>query len=132
MHVAAVNSSTIMNFVDNEETFEKFVREWLDVVDEDGDGMLSLDEIRGAFRKLQPLGYIPLGNEETEEMCGSVFERFDEDRDGFLNGEEFKSFMTEIMNALARGIGDSPLIVVHEQGSFLSQAVQHQSASHNS
>ncbi|XP_054790966.1 uncharacterized protein LOC129296382 [Prosopis cineraria] len=128
MNIAVVNSSTITKFVDDNDAFDKFTREWLVVLDDDGDGVLSPDDMRGGFRKLLPLGYHPREKDEIDGLCGSVFERFDEDRNGSLDGNEFKSFMTEIMNALALGIGGSPLIVVLEQGSFLSKAVQHESA----
>ncbi|KAI9084884.1 hypothetical protein K1719_033290 [Acacia pycnantha] len=128
MNIAVVNSSTITKFVDDKNAFDEFVRGWLAVLDEDGDGVLSRDDIRGVFCKLLPLGYYPREKDEIDGLCGSVFERFDQDRNGLLDGHEFKSFMTEIMNALARGIGGSPLIVVLEQGSFLSKAVQHELA----
>ncbi|XP_028790336.1 uncharacterized protein LOC114746273 [Neltuma alba] len=128
MNVAVVNSSTITKFVDDKNTFDKFVRERLALLDEDGDGVLSPDDVRGGFSKLLPLGYYPREKDEIDGLCRSVFERFDEDQNGWLDGNEFKSFMTEIMNALARGIGGSPLVVVLEQGSFLSKAVHHELA----
>lgn len=122
--VAVVNGSTITKFVDDKDAFDKYAREWFVLLDENGDGVLSPDEIRKGFGKLLPLGYEPRGKDEIDALCKSVLDRFDENRKGSLDENAFNCFITEIMNAIARGIGGSPVIVVLQQGSFLSKAVQ--------
>ena len=128
MSVAIVNSTTVTGFIDDTVTFDSYIGECFTRMDTDGDGVLSRDEISGGFGKLLPLGYDSEPQQHIESLCGLVFERFDEDRNGSIDRKEFKCLMTEIMNAIARGIGGSPIIVVLEKDSFLMKAVQHELA----
>jgi len=125
MSVAVVNSSTITGFLNEKAKFDSFVDEWFAMVDENGDGKLSCEKIRTRFGMLLPFGSESPAGHENEE----IFKRFDEDGNGALDRKEFKSLMTEIMYAVARGIGGSPIIVVLGKDSLLMQAVQHELAS---
>ncbi|XP_014513206.1 neurocalcin homolog [Vigna radiata var. radiata] len=124
MSIAVVNSFTIMEFVNEKAKFDSFVDEWFATVDENGDGKLSCEEIRSGFGLLLPFGSDPPARQENEE----IFKRFDEDGNGALDRKEFKCLMTEIMNAVARGIGGSPIIVALGKDSFLTKPVQHELA----
>ncbi|KAF1860775.1 hypothetical protein Lal_00000188 [Lupinus albus] len=130
MNIAAVNSSTVTEFVEDLATFDNFVNIQFSMVDQNSDGLLSRDEIRGGLGRFMPLGSQSQPQEEIESMLGSIFERFDEDQKGALDLKEFKSLMVEIMHALARGIGGSPITAVLEQDSLLMKAVQHELATH--
>ena len=124
-----MNNSTVTDFVDDRATFDRFVNECFAIVDENRDGVLSPKEVRDGFRRLLPFGSESQPQREMDEgLLGLIFERFDEDRNGKLDKKEFKSLMTEIMHAVARGIGGSPIIVALEKDSFLMKAVQHELA----
>ncbi|QHN77769.1 hypothetical protein HN51_055094 [Arachis hypogaea] len=136
MSEEVVNSTTVTNFIDDKDGFDKFVQECFDMVDENGDDMLSLEEVRGGFRKLLPFGSESQPMKPMDEgMLKLIFERFDQDKNGKLDITEFKSLMTEIMNAVARGIDGFPIIVNLEKDSMLMNAIQHelvtQSSSNN-
>ncbi|ESW16810.1 hypothetical protein PHAVU_007G186300 [Phaseolus vulgaris] len=122
MTIAVVNSFTIMEFVNAKAKFDSFVDEWFATVDEKGDGKLSSEAIRSRFGMLLPFGSESPVGQESEE----IFKRFDEDGNGALDRKEFKLLMTEIMFAVARGIGGSPIIVLLGKDSFLMKAVQHE------
>ncbi|CAJ1976220.1 unnamed protein product [Sphenostylis stenocarpa] len=124
MSIGVVNSYTIMEFVNDKAKFDSFVNEWFTTVDENGDGKLSCDAIRRRFGMLLPFGSESPPVQESEE----IFKRFDEDGNGALDLNEFKSLMTEIMHAVARSIGGSPIIVVLGKDSLLMNAVQHELA----
>ncbi|KAJ7978089.1 putative Calcium-binding EF hand family protein [Quillaja saponaria] len=126
MSLAVINSSTVTGFVDDKNTFDSSIKECFDKLDDNGDGKLSRDEIRGGFWKLFSLGY-PAKSQEIDNIYEKVFEKFDEDKDGEIDRDEFKSLMKEIMLAIARGIGDSPVIVALGEDSLLTRAVQHES-----
>ncbi|KAK7269231.1 hypothetical protein RIF29_21949 [Crotalaria pallida] len=132
MNIAVVNSSTVTEFVDDIATFDNFVKNQFSMVDQNGDGLLSRDEIRGGLGKFMPLGSQSQPPELIESMLGCIFERFDEDKKGALNLNEFKCLMREIMHALARGIGGSPITAVLEQDSWLMKAVQREFDGHKS
>ncbi|XP_058770536.1 uncharacterized protein LOC131644137 [Vicia villosa] len=124
MNVAVVNSHTVTEFVNDATDFDTFVNEWFAMIDTNGDGSLSRDQVRGGFGMFMPLGSYSHPQEEVDSMLELIFTRFDEDQNGSLDLNEFKSLMTEIMNAVARGIGGSPIIVAIEKDSLLMKAVQ--------
>lgn len=128
MSVAVVNSFTITEFVNDKAKFDGFVNEWFARIDENGDGKLSRDKIRGRLGMLLPFGSELPPQQENEE----IFKRFDEDGNGALDLKEFKALMTEIMNAAARSIGGSPVIVLLGKDSLLMKAVQHELATRSS
>ncbi|XP_073223296.1 uncharacterized protein [Cicer arietinum] len=126
--VQFVNSATVTDFVDDATNFDSFVNEWFAMIDTNGDGNLSRDEIRDGFGMFMPLGAHSQPKQEMESVLELIFTRFDEDKNDLLDLNEFKSLMTEIMYAVARGIGGSPVIVALENGSLLMKAVQRESA----
>ena len=76
---------------------------------------------------------LPFGSESPPQQENEeIFKRFDEDGNGALDLNEFKALMTEIMNAAARSIGGSPVIVVLGKDSLLMKAVQHELATRSS
>ncbi|KAK7277843.1 hypothetical protein RJT34_22862 [Clitoria ternatea] len=117
MSVAVVNSWTITEFVKDTAKFDSFVKEWFDIIDENRHGKVSCDQICGGFGMIFPSG------------SESMLKRFDEDGKGVLDLKGFKSFMKEVMDAIARGIGGSPVIVALGKDSLLMNAAQHELAS---
>ncbi|KAK2352296.1 hypothetical protein P8452_03494 [Trifolium repens] len=128
MNVAVVNSTTVTDFINDATNFDNFVNECFAMVDTNGDGNLSRDEICGGFGTFMPLGSYSQSQEEVDSVLELIFTRFDEDHNDLLDLNEFKSLMTEIMNAVARGIGGSPIIVALEKDSLLMKAVQRELA----
>lgn len=132
MNVAVVNSSTMTGFVNDTTTFDSFVNEWFAMVDANGNGELSRDEICGRLGMLLPFGSKSSEPRlEVDSVVELIFTRFDEDGNGALDVKEFKSLMTEIMHAVARGIGGSPIIVALQKDSLLMKAVQHELATNS-
>ena len=62
--------------------------------------------------------------ENVDRFYTTIFQRFDEDGNGKIDRNEFTSLMREIMLAMARGIGNLPIIVVLDQDSLLMMAVK--------
>ena len=67
--------------------------------------------------------------EEINNLYEVIFKRFDKDEKGFIDRMEFESLIRELMLAMARGIGDLPVLVALEKHSLLMKAVQHEVSS---
>ncbi|KAK6937035.1 EF-hand domain [Dillenia turbinata] len=126
MSVAILNSLTVTEFVEDKEAFEKCIAEHFLFLDVNGDGVLSRAELRKGLDSLLTLTTESGTEEETSSLCEIVFEKFDTDHSGSVDIEEFRSEMKEIMLAIARGIGDSPVEVALESNSLLMKAVEHE------
>lgn len=132
LSVAILNESTVEDFVQDVEAFHKSVDEQFKTFDSNGDGAVSREDISSGYGKLMALEY-DRASEEEEEMNSlykSIFERFDEEKNGTLSKEQFRSFMKELMLAMARSFGDVPIQVALDQDSLLMKAVQHEMSKH--
>ena len=66
--------------------------------------------------------------EEVNNLYEVIFKRFDKNEKGLIDRMEFESLIRELMLAMARGIGDFPVLVALEEHSLLMKAVQHEVA----
>ncbi|PIN15466.1 hypothetical protein CDL12_11892 [Handroanthus impetiginosus] len=62
--------------------------------------------------------------DEIGTLYDVLFSKFDVDRSGTIDLEEFRALMKEIMLAKARGIGSSPVSIILQGDSLLMRAVQ--------
>ncbi|KAJ9185874.1 hypothetical protein P3X46_005456 [Hevea brasiliensis] len=123
MALAVVNGPTVIEFVEDQKAFEICVEECFEMLDADGDGVISRNELCAGFCKLmvQPI-------QDMNNLYDAIFERFDEDKIGSIDRQQFRSLMKEIMFAMARGIGNSPVLMALDSESLLMKAVQHEHA----
>ncbi|XP_015875318.2 uncharacterized protein LOC107412118 [Ziziphus jujuba] len=129
MSLPILNCSTVTKFIEDAEKFEKCINECFVKLDIDGDGLLSRKELRGGFGSLLPVGSVSEPREEIiSKLIDTIFERFDEDHNGGLDSKEFKSLSKEMMLAMARGIGSSPVHLALNKDSLLMRAVEHELA----
>ncbi|KAJ4980081.1 hypothetical protein NE237_010861 [Protea cynaroides] len=128
MSVTVLNGPTLTEFVEDKEAFEKCINEDFINLDTDGDGVLSRSELGKGFNCLLSLGNDLGTKEEIRTLYDIIFDKFDADRSGSVDRDEFRSEMKEIMLAMADGIGDLPVQVALERDSFLMKAAQRESA----
>ena len=126
MSVAVINESTVKEFVQDSKAFEKCVDEQFKVFDWKGEGAISWADMGRGYGKLMALEYEKQSEEEIKRLYDSIFERFDEEKNGTLNREQFKRFMKEMMLAMGQSFGDVPIQVALEHDSMLMKAVQHE------
>ncbi|XP_034708310.1 calmodulin-like [Vitis riparia] len=124
--VAVLNESTVNDFVQDSDAFEKCVDEQFKMFDSKGNGAVSRADIRRGYGRLMALEYEKQSEEEINSLNDSIFERFDEERNGTLSREQFRRFMKEMMLAMARSFGDVPVQVALEHDSMLMKAVEHE------
>ncbi|KAK2978440.1 hypothetical protein RJ640_023599 [Escallonia rubra] len=128
MSVAFVDGPTVTKFVEDAEAFEKCVNERFDVLDVDGDGALSRDELQTRMGNLSSMEYELQPKDEINGIYDTLFEKFDADQNGTIDRDEFRTLMKEIMLAKARGIGNSPVLIIVQGDSLLMRAVERESA----
>lgn len=126
MSVAVLNESTVHDFVQDSDAFEKSVDEQFKMFDSNGDGAVSRADISRGYGKLMALEYEKQSEEEVNSLYDSIFERFDEEKNGTLNRNQFRRFMKEMMLAMARSFGDVPVQVALDHNSMLMKAVEHE------
>lgn len=129
MGVVIIDGSTVRDFVEDEDHFNRSIDERFAALDLNKDGVLSRSELRIACESLKVLethfGVGPASSqEEITKLYDEIFDNFDCDKNGTIEIEEFRSEMKKIMLAIADGLGSSPIQMVLEDGeeNLLKQA----------
>ncbi|KAF4390898.1 hypothetical protein CsatB_014810 [Cannabis sativa] len=129
MGVVIIDGSTVRDFVSDEPEFNKSVDEQFVSLDLNKDGVLSRTELRKAFQTMRLIEShfgidVATTAEQLSQLYDSIFDKFDCDRSGTVDREEFRSEMKKILLAIADGLGSSPIQMVLEDDdpTFLKQA----------
>ncbi|PSS10038.1 Calcium-binding protein SPEC 2A like [Actinidia chinensis var. chinensis] len=127
MGVVIIDGSTVQDFVADEEQFNKSADEKFAEMDLNHDGVLSRSELRKAFESFRLIEShfgvdVATPPEELTKLYDSIFERFDCDKSGTIDLEEFRAEMKMIMLAIADGLGSSPIQMALDDNSLLQQA----------
>ncbi|KAI3824655.1 hypothetical protein L1987_06122 [Smallanthus sonchifolius] len=135
MGVIIIDGSTVRAFVNDEAQFKTSVDAQFVSLDVNNDGVLSRSEMRKAFESMRLLEThfgvdTTVPPEELTRIYDSVFRSFDEDQNGTVDPEEFRSEMKKIMLAVADGLGSSPIqmAVEDDDQSFLKKAADLEAA----
>ncbi|KAA8520304.1 hypothetical protein F0562_014560 [Nyssa sinensis] len=129
MGVVVIDGSTVRDFVSDADLFQKSVDERFAELDLNHDGVLSRSEMRKAFELFRLIETdfgedVSTPPEELTQLYDSIFEKFDCDKSGTIELEEFRSEIKKIMLAIADGLGSSPIQMALEDDdtSFLKKA----------
>ncbi|XP_022719736.1 parvalbumin beta-like [Durio zibethinus] len=128
MSVAVLDGKTVTGFVEAKEAFKNCVEVYFKMLDSNGDGGISRNELEEGFGRIFTMEFESKSQECVDQFYSAIFERFDEDGNGKIDCDEFASLIREIMLAMARGIGTLPVIVALDQDSLLMMAVNHELA----
>ncbi|MCD7469378.1 hypothetical protein HAX54_008348 [Datura stramonium] len=116
MGVVIIDGSTIRDFVNDEAAFTKAIDKGFADLDIDNDGVLSRSELRKSFESLRLIEshfgadiVATATPDELTKLYDSIFVKFDRDRNGTVDREEFGNEMRKIMLAIADGLGSSPI-----------------------
>ncbi|TYJ95513.1 calcium-binding EF hand family protein [Cucumis melo var. makuwa] len=121
MSVAFLNDTTVTNFINDTKIFDDCVKESFKKLDRDNDGFLNKNELRNGFGS-QPLELELM--DPVDDLCEVVCHKFNVEKSGGIDENEFKSVVRDILLAMALGIGNFPLQVALQQDSFLMKAVE--------
>ena len=112
-----VNSSMVLGFIQDTKKFNNCINECFEMLDIDGNAMLSRELLYGRLHKLLSLENNTNQEEEIYNLYEVIFKRFDKDEKGLIDRMEFESLIRELMLTMARGIGDLPVLVALEEHS---------------
>ncbi|KAK4751681.1 hypothetical protein SAY87_020479 [Trapa incisa] len=129
MSVELLDSSTIVDFVEDEEAFGVFIQGRFALLDTDSDGLLSYAEMLEELRALRVFEThfgidVKSDPDELSRVYGSLFVQFDRDSNGSVDLEEFKAETKRMMLGMASGLGFLPVQMVLEEDSLLMKAVE--------
>lgn len=129
MGVVIIDGSTVRNFVNDESHFQKSVDETFAKLDLNNDGVLSRSELRRGFETLRLMEAhfgidVVTPPEQLSQLYDAIFEKFDCDKSGTVDREEYRSEIKKILLAIADGLGSSPIQMALEDdsNSFLQKA----------
>ncbi|EXB75452.1 hypothetical protein L484_002674 [Morus notabilis] len=129
MGVVIIDGTTVRDFANNEEEFNKRVDSQFASLDLNNDGVLSRSELRTAFQSMRLIEThfgldVATPNDELARLYDTIFDSFDGDRSGAVDPAEFRAEIRNILLAIADGLGSSPIQMILEDDdpSFLKQA----------
>ncbi|CAN6472015.1 unnamed protein product [Victoria cruziana] len=135
MSIAVLDGATIRSFVGNEEAFRRSVEDRFLLLDTDRDGFLSFSEFLHELERLRVVDSSGFGEEEavrTAEQLSLIyagmFQAFDRDSSGAIDGAEFKEEMKRMLLGVADGLGALPVQMLLEDDSFLKLAADLESS----
>ncbi|CAH8360806.1 unnamed protein product [Eruca vesicaria subsp. sativa] len=116
-------SQTLTGLISDRKSFESITNDYFKILDLDGDGTLSPSELRKGLNRVVAVESEVASGEETDSVYEAIFERFGEN----LAPEKFRDLISEILTAMARAFGDSPVIMVVHSDGLIMKAVRHES-----
>ncbi|MCO5576424.1 hypothetical protein L7F22_030234 [Adiantum nelumboides] len=131
MSLVLLDGSTVRDFVKDEQAFNASMDARFKEMDLNEDGSLSRAELRTAFERMRLLESsfgVPISQTPAQlnALYDNVFEKFDTDRSGSVDLNEFRVQMRDILLAIADGLGASPIQVLIEDGGIFQDAVKHE------
>ncbi|KAH6772925.1 Calcium-binding EF-hand family protein [Perilla frutescens var. hirtella] len=139
MGVVIIDGTTVRSFVNDVAAFQKSVDEAFASLDLNNDGVLSRSELRRAFESMRLIEShfgvdVATPPEELTKLYDSIFAKFDCDKSGSVDHEEFKEEIKNILLAIADGLGSNPIQMALEDGdkNLLKQAADLEASKINS
>ncbi|WVZ03803.1 hypothetical protein V8G54_024609 [Vigna mungo] len=119
MGVVIIDGTTVRDFVNDADAFAKSVDEQFVALDLNNDGVLSRSELRTAFESMRLIEThfgidVTTTPEQLATLYDSIFDKFDGDRSGTVDRDEFREEMKRIMLAIADGLGSFPIQMILE------------------
>ena len=129
MSVEVLDSTTIINFLEDKEAFSVSVRHRFAQLDTDQDGLLCYAEMLRELQSLRVLEThfgidVKTDPDEVSEVYSSLFAHFDHDSDGAVGLEEYMEETKKMMLGMASGMGLLPVQMILEEDSLLMKAVE--------
>ncbi|KAJ8748794.1 hypothetical protein K2173_011350 [Erythroxylum novogranatense] len=129
MGVVTIDGSTVLAFVNNDAEFEKSVNEAFGRLDLNKDGVLSRSELRKALESMRLVEShfgvdVATPPEQLTQLYDSIFDKFDCDKSGTVDLDEFRAELKKIWLAIADGLGSSPIQMALENDNITTNFLE--------
>lgn len=125
MNVGFLTGTTLSNFIEDKQVFDKCVNDYFKLVEASGaEGGFSKDMFRERFVGFFVSESNPQSKQDSERACDSIFEKYDWDKNGKIDRREFGLLLRDIMVAMVDSVGSSVGIVYLDRNGLISRAVQ--------
>ncbi|KFK30475.1 hypothetical protein AALP_AA7G265800 [Arabis alpina] len=120
-----LDGSDIVELVENEKVFDKFVEQKFQQLDQDEDGKLSVKELQPAVADIgAALGLPAQGTSpDSDHIYSEVLNEFTHGSQGKVSKTEFKEVLSDILLGMAAGLKRDPIVILRMDGEDLSEFV---------
>ncbi|CAA7020664.1 unnamed protein product [Microthlaspi erraticum] len=121
-----LDGSDIVELVENEKVFDKFVEQKFQLLDQDEDGNLSVTELQPAVADIgAALGLPAQGTSpDSDHIYSEVLNEFTHGSEGKVSKTEFKEVLSDILLGMAAGLKRDPIVILRMDGEDLSEFIQ--------
>ncbi|EOA16848.1 hypothetical protein CARUB_v10005071mg [Capsella rubella] len=120
-----LDGSDIVELVENERVFDKFVEQKFQQLDQDEDGKLSVTELQPAVADIgAALGLPAQGTSpDSDHIYSEVLNEFTHGSQEKVSKTEFKEVLSDILLGMAAGLKRDPIVILRMDGEDLSEFV---------
>ncbi|KAF8083074.1 hypothetical protein N665_0792s0004 [Sinapis alba] len=120
-----LDGSDIVELVENEKVFDKFVEQKFQQLDQDEDGKLSVTELQPAVADIgAALGLPAQGTSpDSDHIYSEVLNEFTHGSEEKVSKTEFKEVLSDILLGMAAGLKRDPIVILRMDGEDLSEFI---------
>ncbi|XP_010436978.1 PREDICTED: uncharacterized protein LOC104720793 [Camelina sativa] len=120
-----LDGSDIVELVENEGVFDKFVEQKFQQLDQDEDGKLSVTELQPAVADIgAALGLPAQGTSpDSDHIYSEVLNEFTHGSQEKVSKTEFKEVLSDILLGMAAGLKRDPIVILRMDGEDLSEFI---------
>ncbi|ESQ53124.1 hypothetical protein EUTSA_v10025463mg [Eutrema salsugineum] len=120
-----LDGSDIVELVENEKVFDKFVEQKFQQLDQDEDGKLSVTELQPAVADIgAALGLPAQGTSaDSDHIYSEVLNEFTHGSQSKVSKTEFKEVLSDILLGMAAGLKRDPIVILRMDGEDLSEFI---------
>ncbi|KAJ0229976.1 Uncharacterized protein HA466_0312020 [Hirschfeldia incana] len=120
-----LDGSDIVELVENEKVFDKFVEQKFQQLDQDEDGKLSVKELQPAVADIgAALGLPAQGTSpDSDHIYSEVLNEFTHGSQEKVSKTEFKEVLSDILLGMAAGLKRDPIVILRMDGEDLSEFI---------
>ncbi|KAL1190230.1 hypothetical protein V5N11_016619 [Cardamine amara subsp. amara] len=120
-----LDGSDIVELVENEKVFSKFVEQKFQQLDRDEDGKLSVTELQPAVADIgAALGLPAQGtSRDSDHIYSEVLSEFTHGSQEKVSKTEFKEVLSDILLGMAAGLKRDPIVILRMDGEDLSDFI---------
>ncbi|CAH2075854.1 unnamed protein product [Thlaspi arvense] len=121
-----LDGSDIVELVENEKVFDKFVEHKFQQLDQDEDGELSVTELQPAVADIGAILGLPTQgtSSDSDHIYSEVLNEFTHGSQEKVSKTGFKEVLSDILLGMAAGLKRDPIVILRMDGEDLSEFIR--------